>query len=251
VISRQAKRLKHPNPDDLVALDLITPVVDTCSFLVLIFLILVSAKTMRNFRQSKQAVVESASLLEVIVNALTSRLEASESVVASLRQGFEHINQRSTRLEDEQSSLRGKYQQVLERLQEGLSNDRRLLLELEQLKVRLTTIPGRPPSVANTPKQTSRGPLLGSTDDPLAPLTPTERHTLEILAREGAKAAPDLGRRMRKSREHMARLMKKLYLEGYVDRESNHAPFRYKLSEKIGSLLQTDRSSTEEASQKA
>jgi hypothetical protein len=31
--------------------------------------------------------------------------------------------------------------------------------------------------------------------------------------------------------------MKKLYLEGYVDRESNHAPYRYKLNEKIGSIL--------------
>jgi hypothetical protein len=38
---------------------------------------------------------------------------------------------------------------------------------------------------------------------------------------------------MRKSREHMARLMKKLYMDGYVDRESNHAPFRYKINEKV------------------
>ena len=69
-------------------------------------------------------------------------------------------------------------------------------------------------------------------------LTPTEHQVLEILRRDGPKAAPELGRRMRKSREHMARLMKKLYLDGYVDRESNHAPFRYKLNEKVGSILE-------------
>jgi DNA-binding MarR family transcriptional regulator len=87
--------------------------------------------------------------------------------------------------------------------------------------------------------------------DALAALTPTERHTLEILGREGPKAAPELGRRMRKSREHMARLMKKLYLDGYVDRESNHAPFRYKLNERIGSVLQpSEKTVTAEASEK-
>ena len=79
------------------------------------------------------------------------------------------------------------------------------------------------------------------TTDLLAALTPTERHTLGILSREGPKAAPELGRRMRKSREHMARLMKKLYLEGYVDSESNHPPFRYKLSEKIELFLNLTR----------
>jgi DNA-binding MarR family transcriptional regulator len=71
-------------------------------------------------------------------------------------------------------------------------------------------------------------------------LTPTERQTIEILTREGPKAAPDLGRRLKKSREHMARLMKKLYFEGYVDRETNRAPFRYRLNEKVRSNLAAD-----------
>jgi hypothetical protein len=32
-------------------------------------------------------------------------------------------------------------------------------------------------------------------------------------------------------------LMKKLYLEGYVDRESNHAPFRYKVTDTARSAI--------------
>jgi DNA-binding MarR family transcriptional regulator len=72
----------------------------------------------------------------------------------------------------------------------------------------------------------------------MASLTPTEHETLEILRQEGPQAAPELGKRLRKSREHTSRLMKKLYLEGYVDRETNHAPFRYKVNDSLRLALE-------------
>jgi DNA-binding MarR family transcriptional regulator len=78
-----------------------------------------------------------------------------------------------------------------------------------------------------------------SDGDFLASLTPTERLTLEILRDEGAKAAPEIGKRLQKSREHTSRLMKKLYMEGYVDRESNRAPFRYRLNEALRSTFES------------
>lgn len=206
--------------------------VDLLSVIVLIAAVLIGWKSIRAFKQSRQAVTESASLLSVIVSALSSRIESSESIVNSLRSEFESMTKRSAELEGEQSNLRTSYLQVLRYLQEILSNDKRLVFELEQLKSRLTSIEQKPLPRSEMSSQTrSQGPALDG--DILDALTPTERQTVEILGREGPKAAPELGRRMRKSREHMARLMKKLYMEGYVDRESNHAPFRYKLNEKV------------------
>ena len=206
--------------------------VDLLSVIVLIAAVLIGWKSIRAFKQSRQAVTESASLLSVIVSALSSRIESSESIVNSLRSEFESMTKRSAELEGEQSNLRTSYLQVLRYLQEILSNDKRLVFELEQLKSRLTSIEQKPLPRSEMSSQTrSQGPALDG--DILTALTPTERQTVEILGREGPKAAPELGRRMRKSREHMARLMKKLYMEGYVDRESNHAPFRYKLNEKV------------------
>jgi DNA-binding MarR family transcriptional regulator len=232
-------------------LDFIAPVIDLLSVALLVFVIFVGYRTVRAFRQSKQAVTESASILSVIVSALTSRIEASESVVTDLRTSFDTIGQRSAELEGEQRHLRSSYLQVLGCLQEALSNDKRLISDLEQLKTRLTSTQEKRTVTQDAPTQVQRTQLLMPSADLLAALTPTERHTLEILAREGPKAAPELARRMRKSREHMARLMKKLYLEGYVDRESNHAPFRYKLNEKIGSVLQpSEKTVTAEASEK-
>ena len=194
-------------------------------------------KALRAFKQSKQAVTESASILEVIVNALTSRIRASESLVEDLQERIDGVSQRGTALEAEQSNLRTDYLQVLHRLEEILSNDKRMILELDQLKISLVSSQQKETETRKTSGQVNRTTLPIPSGDVLSTLTPTEHHTLDILAREGPKAAPELGRRMRKSREHMARLMKKLYLEGYVDRESNHAPFRYKLSEKIGAYL--------------
>jgi len=65
----------------------------------------------------------------------------------------------------------------------------------------------------------------------------TELQVLSMLTREGSKAAPDIGKVIGKSREHTARLMKKLFEEGYVDRETNRIPFRYKINEKIKEQL--------------
>lgn len=63
--------------------------------------------------------------------------------------------------------------------------------------------------------------------------TPTELEALSLLAREGAKTAPEIGRLVGRSREHTARLMKKLLDEGYVLREQTRIPFRYSLSERV------------------
>jgi DNA-binding MarR family transcriptional regulator len=222
-------------------LDLLAIVLDVGSLAALLFVIFVGGKAIRAFKQSKQAVTEAGSLLGAIVAALSSRIELSESVVARLQSGFDAISRRSSDMEGEQAKLQGGYLEVLRQLENALSNDKRLITELEELKRRFAWTQHQ--NISERDRQSlsrqgdqpsfDRGEILSS-------LTPTERQTIEILTREGPKAAPDLGRRLKKSREHMARLMKKLYFEGYVDRETNRAPFRYRLNEKVRSNLAED-----------
>lgn len=71
----------------------------------------------------------------------------------------------------------------------------------------------------------------------LAPLTETELTVLETLAREGPKTAPEIKDKIKLSREHTARLMKKLYEEGYLDRDSNKIPFKYSVKKEMERLL--------------
>src|SRR6266704_1308640 len=63
--------------------------------------------------------------------------------------------------------------------------------------------------------------------------TPTELQVLTMLANEGPKSAPEIGRIVGRSREHTARLMKKLYEEGYIRRDQTRIPFRYSLVERV------------------
>ncbi len=63
--------------------------------------------------------------------------------------------------------------------------------------------------------------------------TPTELQVLTLLASEGPKSAPEIGRVVGRSREHTARLMKKLFEEGYILRDQGRVPFRYSLVERI------------------
>src|SRR5437899_10801752 len=63
--------------------------------------------------------------------------------------------------------------------------------------------------------------------------TATELQVLTTLANEGPKSAPEIGQVVGRSREHTARLMKKLYEEGYIRRDQTRIPFRYSLVERV------------------
>ena len=63
--------------------------------------------------------------------------------------------------------------------------------------------------------------------------TPTELQVLTLLANEGPKSAPEIGKFVGRSREHTARLMKKLFDEGYVRRDQTRIPFRYSTVERV------------------
>ena len=74
-------------------------------------------------------------------------------------------------------------------------------------------------------------------DKAMASLTDTEIAVLEMLSAEGPKTAPEIKERVHLSREHTARLMKKLYEEGYLEREVGKIPFNYSIKKEMEKLL--------------
>ena len=243
--------LKYAKTCFTSTLDTFAISIDVVSVALAIVLVFFARTALHGFRQSKQALTESASFIGVIVDALSSRVEQSTSVVNQVQAELDGLKTRSASSEWEQAGLRSSHLQLLHKLQEALTNDRRLIADLEQLKAKLgSTQLSRPTIEPAAAKRTDLNVV--SERDILYSLTPTERETLEILRREGPKAAPELGKRLKKSREHTSRFMKKLYLEGYVDRESNRAPFRYRLTETVRSAFEpTSGPATAEASEAA
>lgn len=71
----------------------------------------------------------------------------------------------------------------------------------------------------------------------LAPLTETELTVLEVIAKEGEKTAPEIREKIKLTREHTARLMKKLYEDGYLERATHKMPYTYRLKEEMQKIL--------------
>ena len=181
------------------------------------------------FKQSRQALREAASYVSAIVSALSPRIEYLEEVADQLRDAIAVETTKSANLNASYMTVQSKLDPLAKSVEEIVAQQKAMLHELDQLRSRLVF----PSSTANLPVPQ---PQTLPQDAVVEKLTPTERQTLVMLT-EGPLPAPELGRRLNKSREHMARLMKRLYLEGYVDRDADRPPFRYKLNDKLRSSL--------------
>jgi len=71
----------------------------------------------------------------------------------------------------------------------------------------------------------------------LEPLTETELMVLETIGTEGEKTAPEIREKIGLTREHTARLMKKLYKDGYLERDTHKMPYVYRLKEEMQKIL--------------
>jgi predicted transcriptional regulator len=89
----------------------------------------------------------------------------------------------------------------------------------------------------STPETHFEGVIPLRREKAMAQLTNTEVSVLEFLVSEGAKTAPEIKERVNLSREHTARLMKKLYEEGYLERETSKIPFKYSVKKEMEKLL--------------
>jgi DNA-binding transcriptional regulator GbsR (MarR family) len=133
-----------------------------------------------------------------------------------------------------------------------------LLEDKEKLLTRLNGIEKQTQNITEAHKEvlaklssieekTQRGPIFPESgveavipikrEKALAQLTETELAVLEMLAAEGPKTAPEIKERIRLSREHTARLMKKLYEEGYLERDSSKIPFKYSVKKEMERFL--------------
>ncbi|MQY62305.1 hypothetical protein GH146_03330 [archaeon] len=54
---------------------------------------------------------------------------------------------------------------------------------------------------------------------------------------EGEKTAPEIREKIGLTREHSARLMKKLYKDGYLERDTHKMPYVYRLKEELKKIL--------------
>jgi len=128
--------------------------------------------------------------------------------------------------------LSGRMEEIDGKLEKLMKLQKNLIERIESLEKR--RIPEVP---VKTREESPRIAIPFKREKVLAPLTDTELRVLKILAEEGEKRAPEIQRRIKLTREHTARLMKKLYTEGYLERDTSRIPYTYRIKKEMLEIL--------------
>ncbi|MDR0493145.1 MAG: MarR family transcriptional regulator [Nitrososphaerota archaeon] len=170
------------------------------------------------------------------------KIEPIETQLDVLVQSYQAMSQEITENQTENIQYNSNVLSGLSGLEVKLKN---IDATQETLKTKITDLEEQIKKIVNTPPPQSQviaevmlPPIPIKRDKALATLTDTEIQVLEMLSKEGSKTAPEIKERVHLSREHTARLMKKLYEEGYLEREAGKLPFRYSIKKEMEALLQ-------------
>ncbi len=87
-------------------------------------------------------------------------------------------------------------------------------------------------------RQNISAPIPVQQSNILSQLTETELSALKKIVELGEGAVPEIREHLGTTREHTARMLKKLYESGFVDRSTNAMPYRYVVRKEIRDLIQ-------------
>ena len=180
----------------------------------------------RQFRQEG----ERSGLVAYKVEAVSSKGDRALSRA-------EESHKRVLSLEEKVSDFLGHRENVLTRLAEVDKKVCDFVASQEILASKVSALEAQAREFSVIPEAKVEAVIPIKKEKALAPLTETELSVLEMLASEGPKTAPEIKDRIKLSREHTARLMKKLYEDGYLERDTGKIPFKYNVKKEMEDLL--------------
>jgi|GEM_PF-1268573 DNA-binding MarR family transcriptional regulator len=158
------------------------------------------------------------------VDRLADRLQLLEDKIRSLIRGVKSTSKVNKELAEHVMRV-NKEVQILSETQGNLRKQITAFKEEIQQSPKLERIEG----------------VLGREEHPPTKITETESRVLRILAEGGPMTAPSLEKKIGKTREHTARLMKKLWQEGYVERNTHRIPFIYRPTKGLKKILEKEK----------
>jgi predicted transcriptional regulator len=201
-------------------------------------------KAQREYEKAKQAVEDivlsfnrelkrEANRLELIaykVEGNTAKANTSIKVADSIEKRIAPFENRLKTISEVDADILSKIAKVdnkMQNLEEVNQTLKTKIIEVEEQVQKLSIIP-----------EIKSEPVIPiKRDKAMAALTDTEITVLEMLSAEGSKTAPEIKERVQLSREHTARLMKKLYEKGYLERETGKIPFKYSVKKEMKKFL--------------
>ena len=191
---------------------------------------------------------EAKEVIDEIITSFNKQLDRQETKIEAVKKRTSVVSSRDLDIDERLSKLRKDLEGLIERQKSlpGLHSTIRRVDALEKkvkeedlsrdaILQKLSEIEAQRFRQEPDVKIESAIPI--KREKALAPLTETELAVLKILATEGEKTAPQIKMSINLSREHTARLMKKLYADGYLERSARKVPFTYRLKEEMRKIL--------------
>lgn len=198
----------------------------------------------RRIRHASKAYEEAKSVVGDIVISFDKQLQRQEQAVETVVQKVEAQAVKAERLSKRFDEQEGRLTTRLADLTSkaaGLSDLENMKIDMEALKIQVKDLVDAQQKLKEQAVTFSDSQIETAIpirrDRALAPLTETELSVLEFIASGGEKTAPDVKERIKLTREHTARLMKKLYQEGYLERRSEKTPYAYTVKEEMLEIL--------------
>jgi len=195
-------------------------------------------------RRVSKAYEEAKSVVSDIVISFDKQMQRQEDQFAATTQKVETLTAKSERLSQHLAEQESHFASCLADMTSkvaGLTDLETVKSDLENLRKQLRDLVKAQEEfkehvVAVSDSQIETAIPIKK-ERALAPLTETELRVLEFIAGAGEKTAPEIRDTIKLTREHTARLMKKLYEEGYLERRSEKTPYVYRVKEEMLKIL--------------
>lgn len=165
------------------------------------------------------------------------KVEGSSAKADTSLKKMDNVEKKMAPLENQVSAISQNNTNILSGLTSLESKIKDIEDSQKTLRVKITGFEEQIQKFTVAPEIKGESVIPIKRDKAMAALTDTEIAVLEMLSSEGPKTAPEVKDRVHLSREHTARLMKKLYEEGYLEREVGKIPFRYSIKKEMEKLL--------------
>jgi len=198
----------------------------------------------RRIKRASRKYDEARNAVSDIVFSIDKQLQAHESQLEKNTLKIETLASRNEKLsrhfEEQQNRFANSFADLTQKV-EHLPDVETLSKDLADLKVGLGNLSKAQEELkqqaAILPEVQMETAIPIKRERALAPLTETELHVLELIATSGEKTAPEVRTVIKLTREHTARLLKKLYEEGYLERHSEKAPYAYRVKQEMLKIL--------------
>lgn len=106
---------------------------------------------------------------------------------------------------------------------------------IQDIRTDLTKLATQPRLAPVSTRVDAPIPVQG--EDIFQQLTETEMEVLEMIVDLGEGTVPEIREKINRTREHTARLLKKLYDRGFIDRNTSGMPYRYSIRKEIRDII--------------